>query len=236
MHKLGLFLFGIYPYIAITVCVLGCILRYDREPYTWKAGSSQIMSKKGTRLANNLFHVGMLGIIGGHLVGLLTPHWLYAPIISSSSKQVLAMTAGGAAGVAVLVGVAMMVHRRWTNPRVNKTSSFGDKAILILLLLQVCLGLMSIFVSAGHLDGHMMEQLGHYFQSGWLLNTFEGYEQIKNLHIIYKLHILLGFTLILLVPFSRLHHAISAPVWYFFRNYQIVRARRHRAKENNVGA
>lgn len=234
MNTLGLFFFGIYPYIALVVCVLGCIMRYDREPYTWKAGSSQLMSKKGTRLANNLFHLGMLGIVGGHLVGLLTPHWVYAPIISSANKQLLAIVLGGIAGVAILVGGGMLLRRRLTNPRVSKTSSFGDKAILVLLLMQVTLGLLSIFVSAGHMDGHTMEKLAEYFQSGWAFNTFNGYEGIKDVNIIYKLHIVLGFTIILLVPFSRLAHAISAPVWYIGRRYQIVRGRRHRVKEQHV--
>ena len=229
-HTLGLFLFGIYPYIALSVCILGCILRYDREPYTWKAGSSQIMSKKGTRLANNLFHFGVLGIIGGHCVGLLTPHWLYEPFISSAHKQLLAMVAGGIAGSAVIVGLAMMIRRRFTVARVEKTSSFADKAILILLFAQVSLGLISIIVSAGHLDAHTIVKLGEYFQSGVVFNTFAGYEGIRDVNIIYKLHILLGFTLILLTPFTRLVHAISAPIWYLGRNYQIVRARTPRRK------
>ncbi len=230
MKTLELFFFGIYPYIALIVCIVGCIIRYDREPYTWKAGSSQIMSKKDTRLANNLFHFGILGIIGGHFVGLLTPHGVYALLITSAQKQLLAMTAGGLAGLAVLAGLALMIRRRFKNPRVSKISSFGDKAILIILIAQVILGLSSIFVSAQHMDGHVMVALGHYFQSGLLLDTFGGYAGITDVSFIYKLHIILGFTIILLVPFSRLAHAISAPVWYFFRNYQIVRARNQRKK------
>ncbi len=102
MKNLELFFFGIYPYIALAVCVIGCWVRYDREPYTWRADSSQLMSKKNTRLANNLFHVGVLGIIGGHFVGLLTPEWLYHHFISSSAKQLLAMVAGGIFGLMCL--------------------------------------------------------------------------------------------------------------------------------------
>lgn len=225
MNAIGIFLFVIYPYIALTVCIVGCIIRYDREPYTWKAGSSQIMSKKNTRLANNLFHIGILGIIGGHFVGLLTPHWVYEHFISSSHKQLLAMVAGGLAGLSVLAGLIMLIRRRWTEPRVAATSSFWDKAVLILLLVQLLLGLSSIFVSAGHMDGHTMVALAHWFQSGWTLNLYDAYQSIADVNIIYKLHIVLGFTIILLVPFTRLAHAISAPIWYFGRNYQIVRSR-----------
>lgn len=234
MNTLSLFFFGIYPYIAITVCVLGCIFRYDREPYTWKADSSQMLSKKGTRLGNNLFHVGMLGIVGGHLVGMLTPHSIYVHFITSGQKQVLAMVAGGGSGLLIVAGLVLIIRRRFTDPRVSKTSSFGDKAIVILLLAQVLLGLLTVLFSFGHLDGHAMEGIGEYFQSGFTFSTFAGYEHIKNLEWVYKLHIILGFTIMLVVPFTRLVHMFSAPVWYLFRNYQVVRSRRHRVKEMQV--
>lgn len=225
MKNLELFFFGIYPYIALAVCVIGCWVRYDREPYTWRADSSQLMSKKDTRLANNLFHVGILGIVGGHLVGLLTPEWLYHHFISSPAKQLLAMVAGGIFGLMCLVGLAMLIRRRFTNERVKAQSSFGDKAVLILLLAQLLLGLISIFVSAGHMDGHTMVALANWVQSGWTFSTFEAYEGMANVSWIYKLHIILGFTILLLVPFTRLVHVISAPIWYLGRNYQIVRSR-----------
>lgn len=225
MEKLELFLFGVYPYIALAVCVVGCIIRYDREPYTWKAGSSQLMSKKNTRLANNLFHVGILGIIGGHVVGLLTPEAIYHPFISSPHKQLLAMIAGGVFGIMCLAGLIMLIHRRWKEPRVAATSSFWDKAILILLLMQLLLGLVSIIVSADHLDGKTMVALATWVQSGWHFDTIGAYQSIAEVSIIYKLHIVLGFTILLLVPFTRLAHAISAPVWYLGRRYQIVRSR-----------
>lgn len=230
MKILELFLFGVYPYVALAVCIIGCIIRYDREPYTWKAGSSQLMSKKHTRLANNLFHIGILGILGGHFVGLLTPEAIYHPLISSPHKQLVAMILGGVFGIMCLIGLTMLIYRRWTEPRVAKTSSFWDKAILLLLLAQLLLGLISIVVSAGHLDGKTMVALATWVQSGWRFDTIGAYQGIAEANIIYKLHIILGFTIILLVPFTRLAHAISAPIWYFGRNYQIVRSRGKLAK------
>ncbi|MDG6897922.1 nitrate reductase [Actinobacillus delphinicola] len=225
MHNLNLFLFGVYPYIAIAVCIVGCIIRYDAQPYNWRAGSSQMLSKKGTVFTNNLFHIGILLIVIGHTFGLLTPKSVYEKFVTPEQHQIFAMVAGGTAGTMVFIGLILLMLRRWREPRVNRTSSTGDKIILWLLLAQVVLGLMTLFVSYQHLDGITLEHIENYFQSFFYFGTFQSYEGIENISIIYKAHIILGFTLILIIPFSRLHHALSAPIWYFGRRYQIVRTR-----------
>ncbi|WP_117072882.1 respiratory nitrate reductase subunit gamma, partial [Klebsiella pneumoniae] len=84
-----------------------------------RAGSSQMLDKKGMRLASNLFHVGILGIFFGHFVGMLTPHWMYEPFITVAQKQMLAMVAGGTCGVMTLIGGGLLLKRRLTNPRVR---------------------------------------------------------------------------------------------------------------------
>ena len=89
------FFFGIYPYVALTVFFVGSLLRYDRDQYTWKASSSQLLSKKDMRLGSNLFHIGVLFIIVGHVVGLLIPESVYHYVISTPAKQMLAMVSGG---------------------------------------------------------------------------------------------------------------------------------------------
>ena len=65
--------FGIYPYIALAVLAIGCIVRYDREPYTWRSGSSQLLRRRQLVWGSNLFHIGVLIVFLGHLAGLLTP-------------------------------------------------------------------------------------------------------------------------------------------------------------------
>ena len=40
INVLNQFLFGLVPYIAMTVMLVGSIIRYDREQYSWKTGSS----------------------------------------------------------------------------------------------------------------------------------------------------------------------------------------------------
>lgn len=220
---LNKFLFGLYPYIAIAICLVGSWIRFDREQYTWKTGSSQMLSNANMRVASNLFHVGVIFILMGHLVGLLTPEAIYHHFISTQAKQILAMVSGGFFGVLCLVGLLMLLKRRLDDPRVRATSNTSDILLLFLLLAQLGLGLLTILVSTQHLDGSVMVLLATWAQSIVTLQVDQAAAAIADVNIIYKLHVFLGLTLILIVPFTRLVHVFSAPVWYLLRPYQIVR-------------
>ncbi|WP_116365069.1 respiratory nitrate reductase subunit gamma [Parahaliea mediterranea] len=217
-------IFGYYPYLAGTVFLIGSLLRFDHGQYTWKTGSSQMLSSKNMRLASNLFHIGILVIFFGHVVGLLTPHWVYAPFFSASTKQIMAITVGGIAGVLCLIGGAMLLYRRLFNPRVRASSSLMDNLILAMLVIQAALGLGTVVFSLGHLDGELMLQLSAWAQA---IVYFGGNaaQHMAGVGWVYKIHVFLGLTIVMLFPFSRLVHVWSAPVGYFGRNYQIVRRR-----------
>ncbi|MCB1696233.1 MAG: respiratory nitrate reductase subunit gamma [Halioglobus sp.] len=219
-------LFALYPYIAIAVCVIGCWVRFDREQYTWRAGSSQLMRTRGMVVASNCFHIGILFILAGHFVGLLTPEAIYHHVISTEAKQILAMASGGFFGVVCLVGLAMLLHRRITDPRVSATGTRGDLAVLVLLGIQLLLGLATIFASMQHLDGSVMLMLAGWAQSIVTFQPAQAAAYIANVHIIYKLHVFFGISIVLVLPFTRLVHIISAPIWYFGRGYQIVRQKK----------
>ncbi|WP_308367323.1 respiratory nitrate reductase subunit gamma [Microbulbifer sp. TB1203] len=226
MNYFNTLLFGIYPFVALTVFLVGSLIRYDRDQYTWRTGSSQLLEKKKLRLGSYLFHVGIIAILAGHFVGLLTPKAVWHLLgVEASTKQALAMIAGGLFGVICFVGMTILIHRRLTNPRVRATSSTMDITILLLLYVQLILGLLSIFVSAGHMDGAVMLQLMTWAQSIVTFNASDAVAAISDVNVIYKLHIFLGMTLFLLFPFSRLVHVWSLPVQYLGRNYQVVRAR-----------
>ncbi len=219
-------LFGYYPYVAIMVCVLGCIYRLNYAQYGWKSGSSQLLSTRYMHVASNSFHIGIILLLMGHFVGLLTPASVYTYVISVHHKQLLAMTAGGIFGSICFVGLTMLVCRRLFNPRVRATSSVMDIVILLLLYLQLILGLSTIPVSYAHSSGTMMEALANWAQYIVILHGETAAQFIFNVPLIYKLHILTGLTIILLFPFTRLVHILSAPIWYFFRRgYQLVRRR-----------
>lgn len=223
-HHLHILLFGIYPYIAVSVFLVGSLIRFDHGQYTWKTGSSQMLSSRHMRLASNSFHIGILVIFFGHLVGLLTPHWAYAWIISAGAKQIIAILVGGIAGVLCFIGGVMLLWRRLFNPRVRASSSAMDTFIIALLVVQVTLGLATIGPALGHLDGGLMLQLAHWAQA---IAFFQGgaAAYLEGVGWIYKVHIFIGLTIFLVFPFSRLVHVWSLPLGYLFRRYQIVRRR-----------
>ena len=219
-------LFALYPYIAIAVCVVGCWIRFDREQYTWRAGSSQLMRTRGMVIASNCFHIGILFILFGHFFGLLTPASLYHHVITTEQKQLLAIVSGGTFGLLCLVGLVMLLYRRITDPRVRATGTNGDLAILVLLCVQLLLGMATIFASLQHMDGSVMLLLAGWAQSVVTLQPAQAAAYIADVHIIYKLHVFFGISIVLVFPFTRLVHIISAPIWYFGRGYQIVRQKR----------
>lgn len=228
MSFLNTFFFDVYPYIASAVFFIGSWIRYDYAQYTWRAGSSQMLTsrddKRYMRIASNLFHVGILGIFAGHFVGMLTPHWMYEPFITIAAKQKLAMIAGGACGLMTVTGGAMLLKRRLTNSRVRATSSFADIGILTLLVIQGCLGVLTIPFSAQHMDGSEMMKLVGWAQSVMTFGA-DSSVHLEGVAIIFRVHIVLGMTMFLLFPFCRLVHIWSVPVEYLTRRYQIVRNR-----------
>ena len=220
------FLFGIYPYIALSVFFLGSLIRFDREQYTWKSDSSQLLRRGQLRLGSNLFHIGVLFLFFGHFVGMLTPHFVYEPFISAGAKQLLAMISGGTAGVLAFIGISLLLHRRLTEPRIRITSKTSDIVILLLLWLQLLLGLATIPLSAQHLDGSMMIRLAEWGQH---IVTFRGgaVELLQGAGWVFKTHLFLGMTIFLIFPFTRLVHVWSgfAATSYAVRAWQLVRPR-----------
>jgi nitrate reductase gamma subunit len=227
MSYINQFVFGIYPYICLTVFLLGSLIRFDRDQYTWKSDSSQLLKAGQLRLGSNLFHIGILFLFFGHTVGMLTPHFVYEPFMTAGAKQLLAMVSGGIFGVLGFIGVTLLLHRRLFEPRIRATSKTSDIVLLLLLWLQFALGLATIPLSAQHLDGSMMLVLAEWAQR---IVTFRGgaAELLLEAGWVFKAHMFLGMSIFLIFPFTRLVHVWSgfATVAYLARPYQLVRSRR----------
>ena len=230
-------IYGIYPYVALSVLVIGSIVRYDREPYSWRSGSSQLLRRRQLVWGSVLFHVGVLFIFAGHLVGLLTPIAVFDALgVSHTAKQLLAVVAGGIAGAMAIVGATLLVHRRLFDIRVRTASSTSDTLIIILLWLQLALGLATIPVSLDHLDGHEMVKFMNWAQGIFTFDP-QAASYVADAAPVFKLHLFLGLTILLLFPFTRLVHMLSAPVRYIWRpGYQVVRKKHSRAPAMHMPA
>lgn len=228
MSSFNTLMFGVYPYICLAVFLIGSLIRFDREQYTWKSDSSQMLRTGQLRLGSNLFHIGILGIFFGHLVGLLTPVAVWHALgIEAPAKQMLAIVAGGAAGFIMLAGLVILMHRRFSEPRIRVTTTTMDWIVLWLLGVQLALGLISLVFSWQHRDGAEMIKLMTWAQHIVTLRT-DAAAYVADVAPVFKLHLVLGMTIFLVFPFSRLVHIWSgfAAVTYLGRAYQVVRARR----------
>ena len=216
-----------YPYVCLSSFIFGSLIRFDREQYTWKASSSQLLRKRQLVWGSNLFHVGILFLLLGHTVGLLTPTSIYTLFITVEQKQAIAVTAGGIAGAICFVGLTLLLHRRLFDDRIRQTSTYMDLGILIILWVQLSIGLLTLPFSLGHSDGEVMLRLSHWAQGILTVQPVDA-RTLQGIDWPYLVHLVLGMTIFLLFPFSRLVHVWSGfgTVTYLVRPYQMVRARR----------
>lgn len=218
------FLFDIYPYICLTILLLGSLIRFDREPYSWKSDSSQTLRLRQLRMGSNLFHYGVLIVILGHFVGFLMPEAIVLRLMSPTEHMLLAMVIGGIAGLIAIIGMSVLIHRRLADVRIRGNSRRWDIAIVVMLWLQLALGIATVPVSAQHMGGAQFERLVAYVQT---VVYFQGGGAaiLQGIPWVYKAHILLGFTIFLVSPFTRMVHIWSGvgSIAYLFRPYQLVR-------------
>ncbi|WP_250529884.1 respiratory nitrate reductase subunit gamma [Caballeronia sp. ATUFL_F1_KS4A] len=227
MNMLNSFVFGIYPYIAASIFLFGSFVRFEREQYSWKADSTQLVDRGNLRLGNILFHVGILGLFFGHLVGLLTPVAVWDALgVQHSVKQVFAMIAGGVMGTLCLAGLLILLHRRLTSARLSAVTKVGDRVLLLWILITLLLGLSTIGVSAGHMDGSMMVRLMTWAQHIFTFRA-DAAHYVADAPLLFRIHLFMGMSLFVIFPFTRLVHVWSgfASLGYLGRAWQLVRSR-----------
>lgn len=230
-------LFGLYPYICLTIFVMATIYRFEREPYTWQASSSQMMRKGHFSWASNVFHIGILAIAGGHVAGLLVPAELYHLLrVPDAAHQMMELVMGSVFGTATLVGLVVLTYRRVADKRVRRTSDPGDLWIGLLLLAALVAGLMTLPHSLRTRDeGIYLHKLSNWAQLVVTMRPVLAVEYLQDVPMVFKAHMLAGMTVFLVFPFTRLVHVCSAPLGYLARGYyQIVRGGRTQPREGGL--
>ncbi|MGH3267130.1 MAG: respiratory nitrate reductase subunit gamma, partial [Trebonia sp.] len=193
----------------------------------WKSDSSQMLRTRELRLGSNLFHYGIIVVVLGHFVGFLTPDPWLDWILSPTQHELLAMVTGGIAGVVAIIGLSILLRRRLGDPRIRRNSRKWDITVVLFLWAQLGLGISTLYFSAQHLDGAMFMTMVAYVK-GIVTFNFQAPALLIGVPVVYRIHILVGFTIFLISPFTRMVHIWSGvgALAYLFRPYQLVRSPR----------
>ncbi|MDJ0850933.1 MAG: respiratory nitrate reductase subunit gamma [Myxococcota bacterium] len=221
---LHIFFFQVFPYICVTVFVLGSWIRFDRDQFSWRSSSSEMMRKRQLVIGSNIFHLAVLPLLVGHVVGMLTPvSWQHAMGITIQQHALAEFVMGGLAGLVCFVGALILLHRRLFDRRILRTSSWSDLFILILIVVQLGMGMATLPHSwEDQKTGYTLLHASQWAQD---MVTFQpdAWTLILPIPFVYKAHIVMGLILVLITPFTRLVHIWSVPIWYLGRAYQVVR-------------
>lgn len=226
MTATEILLWDVLPYVAITTFVVGTIWRYRYDKFGWTTRSSQLYERTLIRIASPLFHLGILAVVGGHVVGLLIPEsWTQAIGLSESLYHAMAVGLGLFAGAATLIGIVLLIYRRRTVGPVFAATTKNDKTMYVFLVAAILLGLLTTLVGAGVIgEGHnYREDVSVWFRSILFLQP-QG-ELMAGAPASFRIHAVAGMLVFMIWPFTRLVHAFSAPLLYFFRPYVVYRDR-----------
>ncbi|MFJ3878798.1 respiratory nitrate reductase subunit gamma [Streptomyces sp. NPDC090077] len=230
---MDLVLWGVLPYVSITLLVAGTVWRARYDAFGRTTRSSQLYESRLLRIGSPLFHFGMLFVVLGHVVGLLVPMaWTDAAGLSDHAYHLLAVSTGAVAGVAAASGIGILVYRRLKVPAVRRSTLRGDHLMYTVLLGAMLLGLTAtVLNSTGQTgDYNYREGVSVWFRSLFALSP--DYHLMAGAPLAFKLHVLFGFALFALIPYSRLVHMFSAPLKYLFRPFVVYRRRDPRLTSN----
>lgn len=225
MSTLDIMLWGVVPYVAIAVFIVGHVWRYRYDKFGWTTRSSQLYENRLLRLGSPLFHFGILLVALGHIGGLLIPKsWTEAGGISETTYHALAVSLGVLAGACTLAGAAILVYRRRTVGPVFSATTRNDKVMYVLLVGTIVLGLGTTVLGNLTGDPHdYRESVSPWFRSIFYLQPEP--ELMAGAPLGFQLHALAAWALFAFWPFSRLVHVFSMPLGYLTRPYIVYRSR-----------
>ena len=222
-----IFLWGALPYLVVVVLVGGLIWRYRYDQFGWTTRSSQLYESKLLKFASPVFHFALIAVFLGHVFGLLIPKaftdWVG---ISQHAYHLGALYGGGLAGVALVVGLVLLIYRRRTQTAVFRATTVNDKIMYLVLALVIGLGLVATLTGDKTPTGaehNYRETVSVWFRSLFVFQPDT--EAMAAATWQFQAHIVIALLLIAMIPFTRLVHAFSAPFHYLFRPYIVYRSR-----------
>ena len=225
MSRADFFLWVALPYVCLSIFVVGHIWRYRRDQYTWTARSTQLLERRLLMVGSILFHLGILAAIGGHLLGILVPSsWTETVGVSESVYHWIAVLAGMASGVAIVVGFSILVYRRLRVERVRVTTSPSDLVLYPVLALAILFGMLATMWGSAVDRYEYRETVSPWFRGVFTLSPDASL--MENASFLFQAHAVSAWLLLAIWPFTRLVHAWSIPIAYFGRAPILYRSRR----------
>ncbi|MFI7636505.1 respiratory nitrate reductase subunit gamma [Nonomuraea sp. NPDC049400] len=217
-------LWVVAPYVTLVVFAGGLIWRYRYDKFGWTTRSSQLHESPLLRVASPLFHYALLFVIVGHVTGLLIPvSWTDAIGVSNDAYHANALVWGGLAGLGTLAGLVLLIYRRRTSGPVFMATTANDKTMYAVLAASIVAGVATTVAGFVPTEVSYRTTVAPWFRGVLILQPDA--MAMGQANILYKVHTVIGMALVVLFPFSRLVHALSAPLGYLFRPYIVYRSR-----------
>ena len=225
MNALDAVLWIVVPYLCLAVFVVGHVWRWRHDQFGWTTHTSQLLESRILRWGSPLFHLGAFGVIAGHTIGLLIPAELtHAVGISERLYHAVAVWGGATTGVVMVVGLLLLIARRFVNGRVRRVTTRMDRVLYVALAAMVGLGMTATIgenLFGGGYD--YRETIAVWFRGIFWFSPDASL--MTGAPPVYQLHALGGFLFLALWPFTRLVHVWSAPLAYLWRPYVVYRRR-----------
>lgn len=226
MSRFDLVAWVVLPYTSLAVFLVGHVWRWRTDQFGWTTRSTQILERRWLALGSNLFHIGLLMAIGGHVVGILVPKRATERLgVPEHVYHTTSIAAGSLAGLLCIAGLAILIIRRVRVPRVAATTTTADLVAYAAITIAIVTGVAATSGYQLLTDGYdYRSTVSPYFRGILTLDPAAG--KIASAPVLYQLHVLSGFALYALWPFTRLVHAWSVPWRYLTRRPIVYRAAR----------
>lgn len=210
----SIFWWVVFPYITLTIFIVGLLYRYTFKQSTWTAPSTEIFEKKWLRIGSPLFHWGIIFAFIGHVMGVILPIEFYDMFgITEEMYHFGGIVGGGIAGLMVVVGLIILLIRKFSAPRVRAHAGFGDYfAVLIVLFVSIIGVYMTIIYNTTVIAYEYRVTIGPWFRS--LFYFQPKYVLMEEVPQIFQLHVISAFVLFASIPFTKLVHIFSVPIRY----------------------
>jgi len=220
-------LFGVFPYVAVAVAIVGTVWRFLSNRFSVSSLSSQFLESRRLFWGSVPWHYGILIVLAGHLIAFLTPRSVLAWNGVPWRLYVLEITAL-AFGLLTLAGLILLIIRRAGSARIRVVTSGMDVVLLLVLLIQVVAGVWTAIAYRWGSSWYAAFAVPYIWS---VIKLQPDISLVSNLPFMVQLHITSAFVFITLIPFTRVIHFLVAPLQYLWRPYQVVIWNRKRASD-----